>query len=337
MGDATIEKVKKVYPHPNADTLDIVEILGFKCITKSGLYEVGQYVVYVRTDSCLPDRDWALDFKKYSPKRIKAVKLRGLYSEGILLSSELLSDDLDQSYFSEEFIGKDVSDIIGVEHWYSSVANSGSGHVGLPYNIPKTNENRWENFRDRDLPIEEEVDITLKVDGQSATYFYVVETDEFGVTSRNVHFDKEAENYYTSHVEKYDIYNKLKEYCISHNVSLAIRGESFGNSIQSNGNNEHSKLPLRFAIFSVYNISKGVYERKGSEHYFKNVAEALNIPHVPIIEENVTLTQDKIDHYSLAKKLYVDEFNRSILFEGVVVNYENGSFKVINKTYDSKK
>jgi hypothetical protein len=66
--------------------------------------------------------------------------------------------------------------------------------------------------------------------------------------------------------------------------------------------------------------------------YFENVAAELQIPTVPIVERDVVLTQELIDKY--AKEL--KKLNGK-MFEGVVVKHSSGTFKIINKNYDSKK
>jgi hypothetical protein len=53
----------------------------------------------------------------------------------------------------------------------------------------------------------------------------------------------------------------------------------------------------------------------------------LQLPHVPVIENQIRFTQQIIDKFSLG----VD-----VIGEGVVVQHDHGSFKIINKNYDAK-
>jgi len=58
----------------------------------------------------------------------------------------------------------------------------------------------------------------------------------------------------------------------------------------------------------------------------------MELPTVPVLEKDVILTRELIAKY--------DEGIETIdgqPFEGVVINWRGGSFKVINKHYDSKK
>lgn len=290
------------------------------------------------------------------------MKLRGEWSEGIIVKPEqvdaILIEKSDCVQAEDE--GRDVSDDLGIKHYEPPLPQDLSAKGLLPLGIPKTDEERWENIAER-LPIGEVVDVTLKIDGQSWTAYYDIETDMFGVCGRTLEFKGDAHNKYTAHIERYDIREKLIAYCKANEVSLAIRGESYGQGIQAFGENPHSKENSGLAIFSVWLIKERMYARKGHQFYFPLVANALDIPHVPIIEQDAILTQELIEKYSIGIKK-IDGKS----FEGVVINhdaysisrplddvvlpdgtikklkdamtrYAPGSFKVINKDYDMNK
>lgn len=350
---ASIEKIKSVVPHSNADRLDLITVLGYQCVTQRGLYKAGDIVIYIQPDSILPEAPWAEDYRKYSPKRIKAVKLRGAWSEGIILNKDLLEGVIDTSIFNDTQIGRDVSDMLDIKHYEPPVPQDLSAKGLLPYGIGKTDEERWENMVHK-LPYGELVDVTLKIDGQSWSAYYKVATDEFGVLGRTMEYKLDCQNNYTAQLARYDIENKLKNYCKKHNVSLCIRGESYGNGIQKGGHNPHSSKPAGLAIFSVYIIDERRYARKGDPLYFPNVCKEMDLPYVPFIETAAVLTEDLVQYYSSGV-----EFLNGQPFEGVVINHDAytreididnegfsgkvqhdapaGSFKIINKNYDARK
>jgi len=333
MKDATIEIIGSVEAHPNADRLDLVKIMGYQCVTQKGLYTGGEKIVYIKPDALLPVELWTEDYRKYSPKRIKAVKLRDRWSEGIIVPFSILPNGNDLIDLEE---GTDVSELIGVTHYEAPTPNDIQAKGGLPFGIPKTDEDRWES--ERRLPFGELVDITLKADGQSASYFLKLADEQlsieekFGILGRTLELHEIFTNKYTAHIARYDIKNKLTEFCKKHNVSLCIRGESYGRGIQGNENNPHSKMDEGWAMFSVFNIDTHEYERKGSKFYFLNIAKEIGLPTVDIIERDVVLTQELIDKYSTG----ITKLN-GLPFEGVVFQHAGGSFKCINKDYDSKK
>ena len=100
-------KVTGITKHPNADTLSIVQVFGQNCIFRTGEFNEGDLAVYVPYDSVVPLTDPKFSFldkgKGAETMRIKPVRLRGEYSEGILIKP--------QSGMKE---GDDVAAILGI-------------------------------------------------------------------------------------------------------------------------------------------------------------------------------------------------------------------------------
>ena len=400
---ATIEQIIEIKVHPNADKLELAMIKGFQCIVPKGQYNTWDIIIFIQPDYVLPAVDrsgsaWADEYRKYAPKRIRAIKIRDCYSEGIVLKVDILLKEmrnnveymtkkiLNPSGSNEEsicnkmtqamldqfcqtgtpiqgqvfkyMIGMDVSDLLGITKYVSPDEggnNNGSTNnmATLPYNIPKTDEPRFETINLEKLYrtsstetialTSETVDISLKIDGQSMTAYYNLETDVFGICSRRLQIDMTSKDpsdrRFIAHVERYDLENKLRAFCKENNVSLALRGESYGPGIQSFKLNPHCKLPPGLALFSVFVFGRcenGVaygYQHKGSKFYFREVGRMLEIPCVPILEENVCLTKELVEKYSVG----VSKLPDGTSFEGVVVKGSSFSFKIINKHYDSQK
>lgn len=331
---ATIEQIREITPHPNADKLVLAKVLGYTAIIPKDMYAAGDVIIFVQPDSVLPeDREWAVEYRKYAPKRIKAIKLRGIFSEGLILPFSVVVPNLkeDSDFDLMSNIGVDVSELLGIKHYEPPLPQDLSAKGLLPYGISKTDEERWENFEDN-LPYGEVVDLTLKVDGQSCSFFYHLGEKQFGVLGRNFEYKLSGDNNYTKNAVNYGIEEKLRAYCEANNVSLCIRGESHGSGIQKGALNSHAKLPLSWIMFSVYLIDERRYARKGERFYFTNVAAELDLPSVPLVEADVILSKEIVANYSTGV-----EAIGGVPFEGVVVNHANGSFKIINKFYDANK
>ena len=73
---ASIQKIMKIEKHENADTLEIVRVLGWQCIVKKGEFKEGDLIVYFEVDSVLPELP-QFEFLKDKKYRIKTIKLRG--------------------------------------------------------------------------------------------------------------------------------------------------------------------------------------------------------------------------------------------------------------------
>ncbi len=336
---ASIELVDKIIPHGNAESLEIAEVSGYKCIVPIGQFSVGQAVVLIQPDTVLPDKPWAEVFRKRS-SRVKAMKLRGVWSFGIALSPFAVTDS---AFSSEQLkrwlmpvnIGKDISAEIGVVKYEPPLPQDLSAMGYLPTGLPKTDEERYQNLSGS-LPFGEQVDVTLKIDGQSATYFCRKTQDgewETGVCSRSLLIKPEADNHYTRIDKKHNILTKLKQYCSHNDVSLALRGEIYGSGIQALDVNPHSKLPVDFAAFSIWNMDTMRYEGPNDLHYYSKVANAfaVPIPTVPLVE-TAELTPELIEKYSSG----IDKINGQ-RFEGVVMKCRDMTFKVINLSYDERK
>jgi len=210
---------------------------GFRCIVKKDLdFKQGDKIIFILPDYVLPtEQKWAEPYLKFASGRIRAIKLQGVYSEGLIVKLSEVSQLIDESNVS---IGQDVSDVLGIKKFKSLNGKSQNDLRAksntLPHELPRTDEERWQRIVDK-LPIGEKVMVTLKIDGQSASYGYKLPDEEkklqedFFATFRSLNLKIEEKNAFTEHLHRYPIEQKLKEYCKKHKVSLCLRGESYGN------------------------------------------------------------------------------------------------------------
>jgi RNA ligase (TIGR02306 family) len=155
---ATVETVTAVLPHHNADSLEIVRVLGYECIVQKDKFAVGHRVILIQPDTVLPDEPWAAVFRARS-NRVKACKLRGVWSFGIVMP---ISTWPALVAYGDIVSGTEVSEIIGVSKYEPPAPQDLSAAGFLPCGLPKTDEERWQNISD--LPFGEVCDITLKID-----------------------------------------------------------------------------------------------------------------------------------------------------------------------------
>ena len=323
---ASIEVVAEIVPHENAEKLEIARVLGFEAIVPKGKYKAGDTIVFIWPDVILPEAEWS-SFYRAKSSRTKAVKLRGVWSMGIV------EDPENVGYFGDLEEGLDVGAEIGITKWEPPAPQDMQAKTScLPYGIGKTDETNFQGIRANDMPYGEFVDITLKRDGSSVTIYYNIDDDQWGITSRSQELKPECDNKYTRSVLAAVNIEWFKKYCLEHGVSLCLRGEAFGDGLNAHSINPDAKEKLQWEMFNVYNIKEHRYYKPHELHYFENVGKELGIKTVPILEKQVILTKEKVQHYSSD----ITELNGKP-FEGVVVKHNKGSFKIINKTYDSKK
>jgi RNA ligase (TIGR02306 family) len=334
---ASIQRIISVEKHGNADSLSICTVLNYRCITKIDQYKVGDLVVFVEPDSILPVAPWSVFYRSKS-NRVKAVKLRGEWSFGVIESTTNVG------YTGPVEEGLNITEALGVVKYEAPAPQDLNAAGPYGFGIPRTDETKWNSIRD--LPWGELVDVTHKIDGQSWSAFVKLSIEialdgagsslesiaTRGLGGRSFLYQLDTVNNYTRNEQRYDVLNKLEAFCRARGVSLCLRGESYGVGIQKSALNPHAKLPVSLALYSTWLIDERRYARKGDPYYIFNIAPQMGLPTVPMLERDVPLTRELIAKYAEG----IAEINGQP-FEGVVINWVGGSFKVINLSYDSKK
>ena len=89
--DVSVIRIGEVIKHEGADTLAITEVDGRPVIMRLGEYATGDLAVYVPIDSLVPVTDPRFAFLKPNAvgmSRIKAMRLRGVFSMGLLVKPD---------------------------------------------------------------------------------------------------------------------------------------------------------------------------------------------------------------------------------------------------------
>ena len=144
-----------IEPHSNADRLEVARVGGYTCVVGKDEYHSGDLVAYIPEASIVPDdilEELGLTDKLSGKKhnRVKAVKLRGVLSQGILYA--LHGKRLVGKKIKE---GDDVRSVLGVEKYVPEVPTQLAGAVMpmsglLTYDIE--NLKRYDSvFRDGEM------------------------------------------------------------------------------------------------------------------------------------------------------------------------------------------
>ena len=86
--------IGEIIPIEGADNIELALVGGWQAITKKGEYEVGNKVVIATTDAVIPvELSDLMGVTGYLRKgqRVRTVKLRGVYSECLLIPFKYLS------------------------------------------------------------------------------------------------------------------------------------------------------------------------------------------------------------------------------------------------------
>jgi RNA ligase (TIGR02306 family) len=359
---ASIQKIIELTPIEGADKIEIATIKGWQCVVGKEEYKLGDLIVYCEIDSLLPE---VPEFEFLRPGcfidnglmrgfRIKTRKFKGKYSQGLVLSLDVLKGkrykhDLRENPTYEFKEGKDVSDLLNIIKYEKPIPTNLQGTIkGLfPSFLPKTDETRVQILK----PLLEKYKgttcyITEKLDGSSCTMFF--NNGEFGVCSRNLELKKEdatyheTKRYFTRTDGKYqslgedgepvgDILDTLHVVpIVSENVYWKMAREydienklrAFGRNIALQGEVFGKGLqanPInvdfqKFLIFNIFDIDKQEYLNLIE---MQVLCHTLNLDMVPILDTEFTLTDDIKSLVELSKGN--SKYNKLKKREGIVI------------------
>lgn len=343
---AHIEIIEEINPIPNADSIEVVSVLGWRCVTKKGEFQVGDKVIYIEVDSIVPELS-QYEFLRERKFRIRTIKLRGQVSQGLVLPIS----SLPEKYRGNKSVGTDVTEALGIIKydpqleeekvetsapksafdkfmrrfaWYRKFfVKKSSGK--FPEWIRKTDEERIQNmphildFAGRIYQVSE------KLDGQSATYFLRKKgfDYEFGVCSRNNRIPHPDNSSWWTVARTHDIENVLRS-LIGDNEYIVLQGEILGTSIQGN---KYKVSEYRFYAFNLTYPNRNVRWNDMSD-----ILKQFGLITVPILMEDwhIPNTVEGIVEMSKGKSAIYNTHREGLVFR----DYENNiSFKVINPEF----
>jgi RNA ligase (TIGR02306 family) len=243
---ASIETITEIFPHTNADTLEIARVLGWQVIVRKGEFKAGESAVFIPIDTILPDEPWS-EFLKKGDKtiRLNTVKLRGQYSQGLVQPLSILPE-----HVRGWQIGADVGGELGVRKYEKEIPACLSGVVigSFPvYFAPKTDEDNGLSNPDLvKLVLEHECYATLKLDGASCTI--VVRGGKIDyVCSRNFSLKESNTN---------GFWKTAKKLQLSEHMNLVIQGELMGPGVQGN---QLGLMEPTLYVYQIRDLDTGVW------------------------------------------------------------------------------
>lgn len=329
---ASIRIIDAIDPIPEADTIEVATVGGWKVVVKKGEFQAGTLAVYFEIDSWIPHELAPFLSKGKEPReyngvkgeRLKTIKLRGQVSQGLLVK---LADVMDAivAYVGE---GEDVTERLGVQKWEAPIPAQLAGKMRgyFPGFIPKTDQERIQNLKRELVQYIEEGDVwevTEKLDGSSMTVY--VRDDDSGVCSRNIDLIETEGNTFWEVARQFQLLDKIK----STGRNLALQGEVVGEGIQGN---PYKLKGHGFYLFDVYDIDMGHYLPPKER---QDLAQDLQILHVPIFPYVRLNSSEEITVESLLK--LADDISKAgaCRREGLVFKRSDGaaSFKVISNEW----
>ena len=303
--------IGEIRPIEGADNIELAMVGGWHAIIRKGEYQVGNKVVVATTDAVIPQAlSDLMEVTGYLRKgqRVRTVKLRGVYSECLLIPFKYLAPKSLENNVEE---GHDMMGILGITKYEPPVKmvemSVGGRKIKYHQNPNFHVYYKFPNLKNvPDLFTEEDrVSITRKLHGTNARYGIVRKKKlslmdrvrkffgnkwvefEYVYGSHNVEKGSDSQGFYSTDVwrtiaDEYKIKEKLweyvKEYFIPQHLGsgVVIYGEIYGHGIQKNY--EYGLKDIKFAGFDVE--IDGEYKPFFTE---RGIFDTLELPKVELL------------------------------------------------------
>ena len=288
---ATVRVIAEVKDITGADRIQAYRVDGWWVVDSKGKYKVNDLVVYCEPDSWVPHEVAPFLSKGKEPKvyegikgeRLRIVKLKSQISQGLLLPVD--GEGQKGVAFNVKrqggallryvVVGDDVSEFFGIIKYEPPLplCLTGDARGLFPSEIPKTAAERIQNIQDWESIREQEFEVTEKIHGSSLS-FYLDETGDFHVCSRNLDLKETEGNAYWKAAKKYKVEESMNIACLK---GYAVQGELIGEGL--NGN--QYKTSLEFLVFNIYCTKSKTYV---SAEFRKYICAALGLKHAPVLQ-----------------------------------------------------
>lgn len=286
-----IVRIEKVEKHPFADALDIATVLGdYPVIIKRDEYKEGDLAGYIPIDSIVPDIEYfhflcPKNVEKYEevegndivtktrvlgpkfpvgsvPEKnriIKAKKIRGIYSQGMLVLVEPFMEA--HSITGLPVAGQPIDALLGLKKWEEEEEENIPG-LKRHANEEKAPQGWHIPHYDIDsvrkvvslLQPGEEIVLTEKIHGSNAGFCH--DGTRLWVKSRRLYLKKDEEDMWWDIAIRYDLENKLSKY-----PGFVFFGEVYGQVKKFRYDTviQDKRLLSRIRFFDIWNTKTGRY------------------------------------------------------------------------------
>ncbi|WP_329534865.1 RNA ligase (ATP) [Streptomyces sp. NBC_01450] len=179
-------EVLTVHEHPNADALELAQVGLYRAVVAKGAYRTGESAVYIPEQSVLPTElieELGLTGRLAGPgsDRVKAVRLRGELSQGIVCRPKALADvDLARAVAD----GTDFAEALGIVKWVPPIPPTMNGDVeSVPDLLPWVDIENIQRYPDIFAPGESVV-LTEKLHGSACLVTYLADEGRAHVSSK---------------------------------------------------------------------------------------------------------------------------------------------------------
>ncbi|WP_030265705.1 RNA ligase (ATP) [Streptomyces sp. NRRL B-24484] len=255
-----------ILEHPNADALELAQIGLYRAVVAKGAYRTGETAVYIPEQAVLPaalieELGLTGRLAGSNTDRVKAVRLRGELSQGIVCRPADLAD-VDLAAAAES--GEDFAERLGITKWRPPVPTQMNGDVeAAPDLLPWVDIENLKRFPTVFEPGEPVV-VTEKVHGSCCLVTYHAESGEVQVSSKGIGaqglaLKEDDTNLYWRAVRAHGVPEVAAALAERIGASrVGVFGEVFGAGVQdlSYGASGRTELP-GYAVFDVSAVVDG--------------------------------------------------------------------------------
>lgn len=286
-----------VFPHPDADRLELAEVGLYRAVVGKGQYRTGDYALYIPEQAVLPEpliAELGLTGKLAGAdrNRVRAVRLRGQLSQGIVCTPEAVAA-ADLAAAQRE--RTDFAELLGVEKWVPPVPVNMSGEVeAAPELIRWIDIENIKRFPDIFEPGEPVV-ATEKVHGTACLFSYFAQEGRAQLSSKGIGaqylaLKENAGNLYWRAARAHGLVEAAEKIAAHLGAArVGLFGEVYGAGVQDlhYGASAGQDATLGYALFDV-----AVVDATGEQRWLSHdeigalfAALGLRIPRVPVLYE----------------------------------------------------
>lgn len=352
-----ISKITSLKEIDGADRIELAQVNGWTSIVQKGIHKEGDLILCITTDAVIPQEladKWGVANYLRKGNRVRTVKLKGVYSECVLIPQfDLFKSDAKSSNRAIINEGKDMMSFLGIfkyEEPVREVTLAGGKRVKQRDNPHFNKYYKFPNIKN--IPnifnSEDDVIITRKIHGTNARFGIVKKVRltlldrlkklfgnkwigyEYVYGSHNVIKGSDSNGFYSVDVwadiaKTYDIKAKLwklfKERSQTYSTEgLIIYGEIYGPGIQGEKYN-YNKKEHTLALFDIE--VNGEYANRST---FENFSFILGLPITEVLYRG-KWSEEVADKY--VNNQFIE--GTKIPHEGVVISHVAGDRHKISK------
>ncbi|MEU8793350.1 RNA ligase (ATP) [Streptomyces sp. NPDC048643] len=179
-------EVLTVHEHPNADALELAQVGLYRAVVAKGAFRTGEHAVYIPEQSVLPaglieELGLTGRLAGSAADRVRAVRLRGEVSQGIVCRPQALAD-VDLAHAARE--GTDFAEALGIVKWVPPIPPTMDGDVeSAPGLLPWVDIENIQRYPDI-FTEGEPVVLTEKLHGSACLLTYLADEERVHVSSK---------------------------------------------------------------------------------------------------------------------------------------------------------